>query len=65
MPGSMNVLVIGGTGFIGYRVVRRRVAIGHHLDNTRLLTEFGLRYRPFAEQVLQVINDTRRRAGLL
>jgi len=34
------------------------------LDNSRLTAEFGLRFRPFSEQVLQVINDTRRGAGL-
>jgi nucleoside-diphosphate-sugar epimerase len=34
------------------------------LDNSRLVSEFGLRYPPFPERVLQVINDTRRRAGL-
>lgn len=34
------------------------------LDNGRLTAEFGLRFRPFSEQVLQVINDTRGRAGM-
>jgi len=34
------------------------------LDNSRLLSEFGLQYRPFKEAVLQIINDTRRDAGL-
>src|SRR5262245_60616678 len=34
------------------------------LDNSRLLSEFGLQYRPFREAVLQIINDTRRDAGL-
>jgi len=33
------------------------------LDNTRLVSEFGVRFRPFSEQVLQVINDTRAAAG--
>lgn len=33
-------------------------------DNSRLTAEFGFRFRPFSEQVLQVINDTRRGAGL-
>jgi nucleoside-diphosphate-sugar epimerase len=36
----------------------------YRLDNTRLLAEFDVRYRPFPEQVLQVIQDTRQRAGL-
>jgi nucleoside-diphosphate-sugar epimerase len=34
------------------------------LDNTRLISEFGLQYRPFRESVLQIINDTRRNIGL-
>jgi nucleoside-diphosphate-sugar epimerase len=34
------------------------------LDNRRLTSEFGIRFRPFRDQVLQVINDTRSRAGL-
>jgi nucleoside-diphosphate-sugar epimerase len=34
------------------------------LDNSLLVAEFGVRFRPFKDQVLQVINDTRRRAGL-
>lgn len=34
------------------------------IDNSRLVSEFGIRFRPFPEQVLQIINDTRRLAGL-
>jgi nucleoside-diphosphate-sugar epimerase len=34
------------------------------LDNSRLVSEFAIQFRPFREQVLQIINDTRRRAGL-
>jgi len=34
------------------------------LDNSRLLSEFSLQYRPFRERVLQIINDIRRDAGL-
>ena len=34
------------------------------LDNTRLVSEFGIQYRPFRERVLQIINATRRRSGL-
>jgi nucleoside-diphosphate-sugar epimerase len=34
------------------------------LDNSRLLSEFGLQYRPFQQAVLQIINDTRRDLGL-
>ena len=34
------------------------------LDNSRLVSEFGIQYRPFRERVLQIINATRHRAGL-
>ena len=34
------------------------------LDNSRLTSEFVIQYRPFRERVLQIINDTRRDAGL-
>jgi nucleoside-diphosphate-sugar epimerase len=34
------------------------------LDNSRLTSEFAIQYRPFRERVLQIINDTRRDAGL-
>jgi nucleoside-diphosphate-sugar epimerase len=34
------------------------------LDNSRLLSEFGLQYQPFRQSVLQIINDTRRNVGL-
>jgi nucleoside-diphosphate-sugar epimerase len=34
------------------------------LDNARLLSEFGLRYRSFQQSVLDIINDTRRDVGL-
>jgi nucleoside-diphosphate-sugar epimerase len=34
------------------------------LDNSRLLSEFGLQYQPFRQSVLQIINDTRRDVGL-
>jgi nucleoside-diphosphate-sugar epimerase len=34
------------------------------LDNNRLVSEFGIQYRPFRESVLQIINDVRRREGL-
>jgi len=36
-------------------------ASGNHLiDNTRLVSEFGVQYRPYRERVLQIINDIRR-----
>jgi len=34
------------------------------LDNGRLVTEFAIRYPPFRERVLQIINDVRRDNGL-
>jgi nucleoside-diphosphate-sugar epimerase len=34
------------------------------LNNSRLLSEFGLHYQPFRQSVLQIINDTRRDVGL-
>jgi nucleoside-diphosphate-sugar epimerase len=38
---------------------------GNHLiDNTRLVQEFGVQYRPYRERVLQIINDIRRAGGL-
>jgi nucleoside-diphosphate-sugar epimerase len=42
-----------------------REASGNHLiDNTRLVSEFGVQYRPYRERVLQIINDIRRDKGL-
>jgi nucleoside-diphosphate-sugar epimerase len=41
-------------------------ASGNYLiDNSRLIQEFGLQYLPYRQRVLQIINDTRREAGLL
>ena len=38
-----------------------REASGNHMiDNTRLISEFGVQYRPYRERVLQIINDIRR-----
>jgi nucleoside-diphosphate-sugar epimerase len=34
------------------------------IDNTRLVQEFGIQYRPYRERVLQIINDIRREEGL-
>jgi hypothetical protein len=40
-------------------------ASGNYLiDNTRLVQEFGVQYRPYRERVLQIINDIRREEGL-
>ena len=42
-----------------------RDASGNYLiDNNRLIQEFGLQYLPYRQRVLQIINDTRREAGL-
>ena len=42
-----------------------REASGNHMiDNTRLVSEFGVQYRPYRERVLQIINDIRRDIGL-
>jgi len=38
---------------------------GNHLiDNTRLVEEFGVQYRPYRERVLQIINEVRAEEGL-
>jgi nucleoside-diphosphate-sugar epimerase len=38
-----------------------REASGNYLiDNTRLVSEFGVQYRPYRDRVLQIINDVRR-----
>ena len=34
------------------------------IDNSRLIEEFGVQYRPYRERVLQIINDIRREEGL-
>jgi predicted N-formylglutamate amidohydrolase len=35
-------------------------ASGNYLiDNSRLVQEFGVQYRPYRERVLQIINDVR------
>ncbi|MFM9848575.1 MAG: NAD-dependent epimerase/dehydratase family protein [Hyphomicrobiaceae bacterium] len=34
------------------------------IDNSRLVSEFGVQYRPYRERVLQIINDIRRDNGL-
>jgi len=40
-------------------------ASGNYLiENSRLIQEFGLQYLPYRQRVLQIINDTRREAGL-
>jgi nucleoside-diphosphate-sugar epimerase len=34
------------------------------IDNSRLVQEFGVQYRPYRQRVLQIINEVRREAGL-
>jgi len=34
------------------------------IDNSRLVQEFGVQYRPYRERVLQIINEVRREQGL-
>jgi nucleoside-diphosphate-sugar epimerase len=36
----------------------------YQIDNSRLVQEFGMQYRPYRERVLQIINDIRREEGL-
>ncbi len=33
------------------------------IDNSRLVREFGVQYRPYRERVLQIINEVRREEG--
>jgi nucleoside-diphosphate-sugar epimerase len=42
----------------------REMNSAYLLDNSRLVSEFGIQYRPFRERVLQIINATRHGAGL-
>ncbi len=34
------------------------------IDNSRLVQEFGVQYRPYRERILQIINEVRREEGL-
>ena len=40
------------------------VSGNYMIDNTRLVSEFGVQYRPYRDRVLQIINDVRRDKGL-
>jgi len=42
----------------------RELSGNYLIDNTRLVTEFGIQYRPYRERVLQIINDIRKEEGL-
>lgn len=42
-----------------------RESSGNHvIDNSRLVQEFGVQYRPYRERVLQIINEIRTQEGL-
>ena len=41
----------------------KAISGNHRIDNTRLVEEFGVQYRPYRERVLQIINDIRRDNG--
>lgn len=41
----------------------KAISGNHLIDNTRLVTEFGIQYRPYRERVLQIINDVRKEEG--
>jgi nucleoside-diphosphate-sugar epimerase len=42
----------------------KEISGNYLIDNTRLVQEFGVQYRPYRERVLQIINEIRRNAGL-
>jgi predicted N-formylglutamate amidohydrolase len=42
----------------------RELSGNYLIDNTRLVSEFGVQYRPYPERVLQIINDVRKEEGL-
>ena len=42
----------------------REISGNYLIDNTRLVQEFGVQYRPYRERVLQIINEVRAEEGL-
>ena len=42
----------------------KEISGNYLIDNTRLVQEFGVQYRPFRERVLQIINEVRRQEDL-
>ena len=38
----------------------KEVSGNYMIDNTRLVSEFGVQYRPYRDRVLQIVNDIRR-----
>jgi nucleoside-diphosphate-sugar epimerase len=41
----------------------KEISGNYRIDNSRLVQEFGVQYRPYHERVLQIINDIRRDNG--
>jgi len=42
----------------------KEISGNYMIDNTRLVQEFGVQYRPYRERVLQIINEVRAQEGL-
>ena len=42
----------------------KEISGNYLIDNSRLVREFGMQYRPYRERVLQIINDVRKEEGL-
>ena len=42
----------------------KEISGNYMIDNTRLVQEFGVQYRPYRERVLQIINEVREQEGL-
>ena len=42
----------------------KEISGNYLIDNSRLVEEFGVQYRPYRERILQIINEVRREAGL-
>jgi nucleoside-diphosphate-sugar epimerase len=42
----------------------REISGNYMIDNSRLVQEFGVQYRPYRQRVLQIINEVRGEAGL-
>jgi nucleoside-diphosphate-sugar epimerase len=42
----------------------KEISGNYLIDNTRLVQEFGVQYRPYRERVLQIINEVRQAEGL-
>jgi nucleoside-diphosphate-sugar epimerase len=42
----------------------REISGNYLIDNTRLVEEFGVQYRPYRQRVLQIINEVRAEENL-